>query len=121
MDWPEAVKVGLAAAPFVGAGVWGLIEARGRRVFASKKLEEEHKATRTLANGNEDRIALLEQGHAHQAELIQESVVKPLGRIEEQLGALNATQIVVARLEEGQKALGRSLDDLRDRVERVER
>ena len=112
---PEIAGIAVGSAGGLGAIAWALIETRGRRVFASKKIE-------ALANGNEDRIDLLEQAQTHQAELMREAVVKPLGEIAEEVKMIRTSQqqseIQIAHLTEGQKSLGRSMDELRRRVNR---
>lgn len=118
MEWTEAIKVGGTIAPVIGVGVWALIETRGRRVFASKNTED-------LAKANQRQITLLTQAQEHQAELMKEAVVKPLGEIAEEVKAIRTGQqqaeVQIAHLTEGQKSLGRSLDELRARVDRERR
>ena len=122
MEWTEVLSAaGAVAVPF-GLSLWALVEWRGRRVWASKKLEEKHTKTRELADSTEDRVALLEQAHVHQAEMIQKTVVESLTRIEVQVGKITDSveahgQQIVA-LEGGQGSLGRSVDELRDRMNR---
>jgi|GEM_PF-6634039 len=122
MNWTDIMSAGGAVAIPFSLGIWALIEWRGRRVWAPKKLEEDHAETARLANANEDRLALLEQAQVHQAEMLEASVVKPLEKISGQMDKVVETQETHGReivaLSGGQTSLGRSLDDLRGRMDR---
>lgn len=133
MNWVEIAGLVLAAAGILGVAVWAVIESRARRVFAPLtdfcelegkvgEMEKGQAEIRGLLQGQEQRIALLEQADLNQAERMSELVVRPLQKVVERLDAIATTQQrhgeMLATHAADLKSVGRTLDEFRIRIDR---
>jgi len=120
-------EIGIAGWTAIGTGtvavVWGTVELRGRKIWAPKSLEGDVNNIGDKVRGHDTEISILQQENAHQNELLRESVVKPLARITGQMDEMMTRQgkqgESIAGMEQGQKGLAHSVDDLRDQVKAI--
>jgi len=135
----DALQLGAALAIPAGLVIWALIEWRGRHVFATRQdlngvgkrvdnCEVRGERIETMAENNRERLGLLEAGLKADRERITETVAEPIKEIRKALMGIQET-LTTMRVEHGSKiaqhdrdlsALGRGVDELRGRVEKVE-
>ncbi len=121
-----AVKL-LVLAGLVGGLLWALIVVRGRRIWVARS-EYHPEQFVTRVEFRPDQWVTRKEWEMHQqrqAERIAEVIVEPLSKIADRLDRMSEEQARIiaaqARSEERDKAFGRSLDELRERVNDRER
>jgi len=105
-DWVDFIAKLIVLAGAIAFPIWVLIEMRGRRIWVSKS---EFKPDLFVTR---QEWKMQQQA---QAERLAEVFLEPLHKI---VGRLDRLAEAHARSEERDKAFGRSLDDLRDRIDR---
>lgn len=139
MTLAEDFKVAAAVGGVILAGLVPYLELRMRKVFATREdldgvgrrvgsVETKAERLEELAEGNQRRLDLNEQAAKADRERLTETVAEPLREIRAGMIAIQET-LTSIRVEHGQKiaqhdrdlsALGRGMDDVRDRVGKLE-
>lgn len=135
----EMLALAAALSIPVGGILWALIEWRGRRVFATqvdlnglgKRVDEcETLGDRLqeVAEQTRERVGLIEAAMTSDRRHLADTVATPIQGILAKLDAMSE-QLTEIRIDHGQKivehdrdlsALGRGVDELRRRVQRIE-
>lgn len=139
MTFGEDLRVALAVGGVILAGLVPYLELRMRKVFATREdldgvggrvgaVESRAERIETLAENNRERLGLAERDAKNDRERLTETVAEPLREIRAGMIAIQET-LTSIRVEHGQKiaqhdrdlsALGRGMDDVRDRVGKLE-
>lgn len=119
--WASRSSVAKLAADVAALPARAELDGLGARV---SEIDRRQTATDKLADENHDRIEIMDRDLQHRSELMATSVVGPLQQIADRLEAMQRTQsemlAVQATHSADMKALGRGLDEMRDRFNRRE-